>query len=101
MVKAKKKKNPTWDQIGKAVGAKIEKECKCDDDCKCEEKSLFSRGCSSASGCGGAIYGLGFLGALFYFLTTATSITAGVIGVIKAIFWPGVIVYGLLKFLGM
>ncbi|HNV00807.1 MAG TPA: hypothetical protein PKK60_00065 [archaeon] len=95
MAKSKKKKEPTWDQIGEAIGNKIEKEC------EVKDKNWFSRGCSQASGCGGAIYGLGFLGALFYFITTATSITAGIIGVIKAIFWPGVIVYGLLKFLGM
>ena len=52
-------------------------------------------------GSGGAIYGLGFLGALVYYVTTATSLLAGIIGVLKAIFWPAFLVYGLLKFLGM
>lgn len=52
-------------------------------------------------GCGGAFYGLGFLGALVYFLTTATSLWTGFLGVIKAIIWPAVLVYGLLRFLGM
>jgi len=55
----------------------------------------------SKPGPGGAIYGLGFLGALIYYLTTAASIWAGLIGIVKAIFWPAVVVYGLLKFLGM
>lgn len=95
LLKAKAKKEPTWDEIGKAIGNKIDKEC------DSEKKSWFSKGCSSASGCGGAIYGLGFLGALVYFITTAPDFWAAVIGVIKAIFWPGVIVYGALKFLGM
>lgn len=52
-------------------------------------------------GCGGALYGLGFLGALAYYLTTATSLWAGVLGVLKALVWPAFLVYGLLKYLGM
>lgn len=54
-----------------------------------------------AQGCSGAVYGLGFLGALYYYLTTATGFWAGIVGVVKAIFWPGVLVYGALKFLGL
>jgi hypothetical protein len=52
-------------------------------------------------GSGGALYGLGFLGALVYYLTTATSLWMGFLGVIKAIFWPAFLVYGALKFMGM
>lgn len=52
-------------------------------------------------GSGGALYGLGSLGALYYYLTTATSLLAGVIGVVKALLWPAFLVYSLLKFLGM
>jgi hypothetical protein len=51
-------------------------------------------------GSGGALYGVGFLGALVYYLTTATSFLGGVLGVIKAILWPAFLVYGLLKFIG-
>jgi hypothetical protein len=51
-------------------------------------------------GSGGALYGLGFLGALVYYLTTATSFLGGVLGVIKALLWPAFLVYGLLKFIG-
>ena len=51
-------------------------------------------------GCGGALYGLGFLGALFYYLTTATSLLGGILGVIKALLWPAFLVYGVLKFIG-
>jgi len=50
---------------------------------------------------GSVIYCMGLLGALVYYLTTATSLWGGVVGVIKAIFWPAVLVYGALKFLGM
>lgn len=53
------------------------------------------------SHCSGAIYGLGFIGSLVYFLSTATGFWIGVLGVLKAIVWPVFLVYGLLKFLGM
>ncbi|MFA5125958.1 MAG: hypothetical protein WC462_03065 [archaeon] len=94
-MKAKTKKEPTWDEIGKAIGSKMEKGC---DEPK---KNWFSKGCCSSPGSGGAIYGLGFLGALVYFVTTAPDFWGIIIGIIKSIFWPGVIVYGVLKFFGM
>lgn len=49
----------------------------------------------------GAIYGLGMLGALVYFLQHATSFLGGIIGIFEAIFWPGVVVYKLLEILKM
>ncbi|MFH1682231.1 MAG: hypothetical protein ABIA37_00390 [Candidatus Woesearchaeota archaeon] len=52
-------------------------------------------------GCSGAIYGLGFIGAVVYYLATATGFWMGVLGVLKALVWPAFLVYGLLKFLGM
>ena len=52
-------------------------------------------------GCGGAIYGLGFIGALIYFVTTAPSIWVAILGVIKAVLWPAFLVYGALMALGM
>ena len=50
---------------------------------------------------GNAIYGLGFIGALIYYISTATSFWAGVLGVLKAIVWPALLIYELLKYLGM
>ncbi len=50
--------------------------------------------------CGGAIYGLGFIGALIYYLSTATGFWVGVLGFIKAIIWPVFLVYEVLRFLG-
>jgi len=52
-------------------------------------------------GSGGALYGLGFLGALVYYLSTATSLWTGFLGILKAIFWPAFLVYGAMKYLGM
>lgn len=48
---------------------------------------------------GSIIYGLGFIGALIYFIQVATSFWLGVIGVFKAVFWPAFLVYYLLEFL--
>ncbi|MBU1201232.1 MAG: hypothetical protein KKA51_01915 [Nanoarchaeota archaeon] len=56
----------------------------------------FSNSCS-----GGAFYGLGFLGAVIYFISTATGFWMGVLGFLKAIVWPVFLVYGLLKSLGL
>jgi hypothetical protein len=61
----------------------------------CENKM----GCSGA--CGGAIYGLGFIGALVYYISTATGFWNGAFGVIKALLWPAFVVFELMKSLGM
>ncbi|MBU1198120.1 hypothetical protein KJ765_06470 [Candidatus Micrarchaeota archaeon] len=60
-------------------------------------------GCGSwkHGGSGNAVYGLGFLGAAFYYLTTATDFWMGVIGLLKAILWPAVLVFEVLRFLGV
>lgn len=46
-----------------------------------------------------AVYGLGFIGALVYFISTATTFWIGVLGVLKAIVWPAFMVYELFKLL--
>lgn len=48
----------------------------------------------------GAVYGLGFIGALVYYMQTAASFWTGVIGVLKAFVWPAFLVYELLRHLG-
>ena len=47
---------------------------------------------------GGAVYCLGFIGAAIYFISTATDFWVGCIGILKALVWPGFIVYEFLKF---
>jgi hypothetical protein len=46
------------------------------------------------------IYGMGFIGALVYYIPHATSFWMGVLGILKAIFWPGFLVYEALKAYG-
>ena len=53
------------------------------------------------NGCGGCAYFLGFIGAVVYYVSTATSFGMGVLGILKSIVWPGFLVYELLKFLGV
>ena len=45
------------------------------------------------------IYGMGLLGALIYFISTAPSFWMGLLGVLKALFWPAMLAYEALKFL--
>jgi hypothetical protein len=55
--------------------------------------------CRCFHGGGGAVYGLGFIGALIYYLSTATTFWLGVLGILKAIVWPAFVVFNALKFL--
>ncbi len=50
-------------------------------------------------GTSGAVYGLGLIGAAVYFIQHATTFWAGVLGLLKALVWPAVLVYKLLGFL--
>jgi len=48
---------------------------------------------------GGAVYGLGFIGAAIYFISHATGFWIGVLGFLKAIVWPVFLVYEAFKHL--
>jgi hypothetical protein len=48
----------------------------------------------------GAIFGLGLIGAVIYFVSTATSFWMGVLGVLKALVWPAILVYELFNSVG-
>lgn len=60
----------------------------------------MSNGSTGAAAGGGAVYGIGFIGALIYFIVSATSFWDGLYGVFQAIFWPAYLVYELLDSLG-
>ncbi len=49
---------------------------------------------------GNAVYGMGFIGAVIYFISTATGFWMGVLGVLKAIVWPAFIVYKAFEYFG-
>jgi len=48
----------------------------------------------------GMIYGMGFLGALMYYMSTATGAWGYFAGFFKAIFWPAFLIKAILKFFG-
>jgi len=42
---------------------------------------------------GSAVYGLGLIGAAIYFIMHATSFWMGVLGFLKALVWPALLIY--------
>lgn len=48
-----------------------------------------------------AIYGLGVVGALFYFLQHAHTFGEGLVGIGKSFFWPAILMFKLLTYLKM
>ncbi len=46
------------------------------------------------------VYGLGFIGALIYFIQHATGFWDGVLGVLKALVWPAMLVYKVFEHIG-
>jgi len=54
----------------------------------------------SNQGVSGGIYGLGWIGALVYYISHATGLWEIVLGFLKALVWPAFLVYELLKHLG-
>ncbi len=63
-------------------------ECCGDHDCK------RSYHCGHTSS---GVYGLGFVGAVIYYISTATSFWMGALGILKALVWPAFLVYEVLK----
>jgi hypothetical protein len=61
----------------------------------------MSRHNNTAGAAGGGVYGLGFIGALVYYLQHASGFWVGVLGVLKAIVWPAFLVYHLMLHLHM
>jgi hypothetical protein len=54
----------------------------------------------NACNCSGGIYFLGLIGSIIYYIQNADSFWIGVLGILKAIVWPAILIYKLLGFLG-
>ncbi len=50
---------------------------------------------------GGGVYGLGFIGALIYYIQHAQTFMDGVLGFLKAIVWPAFLIHKVFSLLGM
>jgi len=57
--------------------------------------------CRKSGAVSSSIYGLGFIGAVIYYLQHASGFWDGVLGIFKALVWPAVLIYKLMEFLGM
>ena len=55
-----------------------------------------AQGAASASA---PVYAFGIFGAWFYYFAHVTTFWGGVLAFLKGLFWPGILVYELLKFL--
>jgi hypothetical protein len=56
-------------------------------------------GRSNESATGASLYGLGFIGAAIFYISTATSFWVGALGILKALVWPAFLVYEAFVFL--
>ena len=65
------------------------------------EKKSMQKGKTVVSNSGGAIYGIGVLGTAVYYIVHATNFWMGVVGLIKAVFWPGFLLYRVFEMLHM
>jgi hypothetical protein len=48
---------------------------------------------------GGPVYFLGLVGSLVYFLQVADSLWSVLFAFVKAVFWPGFLIYDVLKYI--
>lgn len=44
-----------------------------------------------------AVYGLGFIGAVVFYISTATGFWVGLLGILKALVWPAFLVFEAFK----
>ena len=60
-----------------------------------KSKVIYQRSASEA------VYGLGLIGAMVYYLGHAATFWLGVLGFLKAIVWPAMLVFEVLKYLNL
>lgn len=48
-----------------------------------------------------AVYGLGLIGAVVYYISTASGFGEGLLGLLKALVWPAFVVFELMESLSM
>lgn len=72
---------------------------KCDCDCNWDGSKKWWKHTKPWHGGHGHIYGLGVVGALFYFLPHVTNFQQALLGIIKSIGWPALLVFKALELL--
>jgi len=64
-----------------------------------KDRRAWARGGGGGGG-GNAVFGLGLIGALVYYIQQADGFWPAILGILKALVWPAFLTYDLLKFLG-
>ncbi len=80
----------------------VDKNCESGDSCCCDTGSKRwwkMKQWHKGGGGGGHLYGLGVIGALFYFLPNVTNLQEAFFGIIKSIGWPALLVFKALELL--
>jgi len=65
------------------------------------EKKVVVKNRGGSSGIVGAAYFMAFIGAAVYYIQGTTTAGAGFLGFLKAIVWPAMLIFDLLKYLNM
>jgi|APFre7841882724_1041349.scaffolds.fasta_scaffold94541_2 hypothetical protein len=67
----------------------------------CRSKKGNVKNNGGSSGILGAAYFMAFIGAAIYYIQQSSTFWEGVLGFLKAIVWPGMMVFDLFKYLNM
>ena len=65
------------------------------------EQEFQGRKVIRQTGASEVVYGMGLIGAWVYYISHATTLWIGLLGILKGIFWPAMLVYEALKFMNM
>ena len=57
----------------------------------------MSKDVKGSSAPASAVYGLGFIGAAVYFISTAAGFWMGLLGFLKALVWPAILIFEAFK----
>ena len=64
-------------------------------------KAQTDKNWRNRGGASGGIYGLAFLGAVIYYFQQAATFSAYIVGFLKALVWPAILIYKILEYLKM
>lgn len=70
-------------------------------DLKSDEENSRKNRNGYKGGSSDAVYGFGVIGAWIFYLGHAATFWTGVLGLLKGIVWPAILVYELLKYFNM
>ena len=65
------------------------------------DREIHHHHAKGRGGAGNALYGLGIFGAAVYYVQASTGFWGGVLGLLKALVWPAMLVYRVFDMLKM